>query len=162
VRRLVRRATENRRNSSLERSSNFESNRGESRASVPALRKIRGNAMRRWRVAISAAMIALPTEAAERPGPCFCATRSTCGHQLLNKLLHLKRQPLKSPSPLHLQHDPMRCSTCAELIARKVASQFAVMTAHPQRRAFSLSSMRFNSSSFCPASPSLPSAVRRW
>ena len=29
-------------------------------------------------------------------------------------------------------------------------------------RVFSLSSTRFNSSSFCPASPSLPSAVRRW
>src|ERR1700722_505738 len=29
-------------------------------------------------------------------------------------------------------------------------------------RAFSLSSARFNSSNFCPASPSLPSAVRRW
>jgi len=29
-------------------------------------------------------------------------------------------------------------------------------------RAFSLSRTRFNSSSFCPASPSLPSAVRRW
>ena len=27
---------------------------------------------------------------------------------------------------------------------------------------FSLSMARFNSSSFCPASPSLPSAVRRW
>ena len=30
------------------------------------------------------------------------------------------------------------------------------------RRVFSLSSARFKSSSFCPASPSLPSAVRRW
>jgi hypothetical protein len=29
-------------------------------------------------------------------------------------------------------------------------------------RAFSFSSARFSSSSFCPASPSLPSAVRRW
>jgi hypothetical protein len=29
-------------------------------------------------------------------------------------------------------------------------------------RVFSLSRTRFNSSSFCPASPSLPSAVRRW
>ena len=29
-------------------------------------------------------------------------------------------------------------------------------------RAFSFSSACFNSSSFCPASPSLPSAVRRW
>ena len=29
-------------------------------------------------------------------------------------------------------------------------------------RVFSLSSACFNSSSFCPASPSLPSAVRRW
>lgn len=29
-------------------------------------------------------------------------------------------------------------------------------------RAFSLSRARFNSSSFCPASPSLPSAVSRW
>jgi hypothetical protein len=29
-------------------------------------------------------------------------------------------------------------------------------------RALSLSSARFSSSSFCPASPSLPSAVRRW
>jgi len=32
-------------------------------------------------------------------------TRFSCGHQPLNKLLHLKRQPLQSPSALHLQDD---------------------------------------------------------
>jgi len=35
-----------------------------------------------------------------------CSTCSvSSGQKLLNKLLHLKRQPLQSPSPLHLQHD---------------------------------------------------------
>jgi hypothetical protein len=41
-----------------------------------------------------------------------------------------------------------------------------LVNAAPQRdylwRLFSLSRACFSSSSFCPASPSLPSAVRRW
>ena len=50
-------------------------------------------------------------------------------------------------SPLRLRH-----------IRRKRAAQQGNYLC----RVFSLSSARFNSSSFCPASPSLPSAVRRW
>ena len=50
-------------------------------------------------------------------------------------------------------------------ITRKVVASGA-KSAAPQRdylrRVFRLPSVRFNSSSFCPASLSLPSAVRRW
>jgi hypothetical protein len=51
-----------------------------------------------------------------------------------------------------------------------VAERFAATSGSQERssepdylgRVFSFSITRFNSSSFCPASPSLPSAVRRW